>query len=58
MKKENSNKRILVVGGIGRTERENRDNSRVVDRGGCCYGLKAHIQYEPPLVARKWEKRL
>lgn len=27
-------KRVIVLGGIGRTERENRDNMRVFSRGG------------------------
>lgn len=27
-------KRVIVMGGIGRTERENRDDMRVFSRGG------------------------
>ena len=32
-----------MLGGIGRTERENRDNMRVFSRGGYSPTLKAHI---------------
>lgn len=49
--------KIVVVGAIGQTERENRDNMRVVARGGCIYNLKAHIQVDKPLVVREWIRK-
>lgn len=44
---------ILVLGGAGRNEREDRDSKRVLDRRGCMFSLKAHISLEPPLVVRR-----
>ena len=50
-------RKLIVLGGIGRNERENRDNMRVIDRGGCMYNLKAHICMDHPLVVKRWKKR-
>jgi hypothetical protein len=44
---------ILVLGGAGRNERQDRDSKRVLDRRGCMFSLKAHIALEPPLVVRR-----
>lgn len=49
-------KKIIVVGAIGNTARQNRDDMRVLARGGCMYNLKAHIQTDKPLVIRKWKR--
>lgn len=49
-------KQIKVVGAIGNTARQNRDDMRVLARGGSVYNLKAHIQTDKPLVVRKWKK--
>lgn len=50
-------KRIVVLGGIGNTDRQNRDNMRVLGRGGMVYGLKAHIDKDHPLVLKKWKRK-
>jgi hypothetical protein len=50
-------KRVIVMGGIGRTERENRDDMRVFSRGGYAPTLKAHIATEKPMVIRKWKRK-
>lgn len=47
--------RIIVLGGIGNNERQNRDNKRVLGRGGYSITLKSHIATEPPLVIRKYK---
>ena len=49
-------KKIIVLGGVGKTKRENRDDMRVIFRGGCSQTLKAHISQSPPLVIKKWIK--
>ena len=33
-------KKIIVVGAIGNTERQNRDDMRVISRGGVCITSK------------------
>jgi len=49
-------KEIIILGAIGNTERQNRDNMRVLDGGGKMYALKAHIQTDKPLVLKKWKR--
>ncbi len=49
-------KKILIAGAVGNTERQNRDNARVVLGAGIVFGLKAHISLEPPMVIKKWKK--
>ena len=49
-------KKIVVLGGIGKTDRENRDNMRVL-AGGTVYALKAHIDKEQPLVIKRYRKQ-
>ena len=51
-------KRIIVLGGIGRNDRENRDNMRVFDRGGYSPTLKAHIDKDKIMVVKKWKRKL
>lgn len=46
-----------MLGGIGRTERENRDNMRVFSRGGYSPTLKAHISTDKIMVVRKWKRK-
>lgn len=48
-------KQIIVVGSIGNTDRQNRDNMRVLSRGGQMFALKSHIDKDQPLVVRKHE---
>lgn len=51
-------RKIIVLGGIGRTERENRDNMRVFSGGGTAPTLKAHIDKDKILVVKKWKRKL
>lgn len=46
-------KEIIVLGGIGATDRRNRDDGRVLGRGGIVYSLKSHIAKDKPLVVKK-----
>lgn len=50
-------RQIIVMGSIGSTERQNRDNMRVLNRGGQMYALKSHIDKDHPLVVRMLEKK-
>lgn len=50
-------KKIIILGAIGNTARQNRDDMRVLARGGAMYGLKAHIDKAPPLVVREWKRK-
>jgi hypothetical protein len=56
MKKTNSYKRVIVLGGIGKTDRENRDAMRVLGGGGATFTLISHISVEPPKVLRRYER--
>ena len=47
---------IIVLGAIGNTARQNRDNMRIFDRCGVCPTLKSHISKESIMVVRKWGK--
>ena len=47
---------IIVLGAIGTTERQNRDNMRVLGGGGQMYALKAHISFDHPMVVKKYDK--
>lgn len=49
-------KRVIVLGGIGKTDRENRDAMRVLGGGGATFTLIAHISIEPPKVLRRYER--
>lgn len=50
-------KRIIVLGGIGPNDRRNRDDARVIDKGGCCMTLKSHIEKDKPMVLKKWVRK-
>ena len=50
-------KDIIIKGAIGNTARENRDNMRVLSRGGVVYALKAHIDKEHPLVIKRYRRQ-
>ena len=49
-------KQIIVLGGIGRNERENRDSMRVFSKFGLSPTLKAHIDKEQIMVAKRVKK--
>jgi hypothetical protein len=49
-------KKVIVLGGIGKTDRENRDAMRVLGGGGATFTLISHISVEPPKVLRKYER--
>ena len=45
---------VNILGAIGNTARQNRDNMRVLGRNGTIYALKSHIKADHPLVVKKW----
>ena len=47
---------VNILGAIGNTARQNRDNMRVLGRNGTIYALKSHISMDKPMVIRKWKK--
>jgi hypothetical protein len=49
-------KEIIVLGAIGNTARQNRDNMRILGGGGTVYALKAHIDKDHPLVIKRVKK--
>lgn len=49
-------KKIIVLGAIGETARNNRDTMRVISRGGIAFTLRAHISMDKPMVVRRWIK--
>lgn len=51
-------KRIVILGAIGNTDRQNRDNMRVLHGGGTIYTLKSHIDKDHPLVLKRYRKRV
>ena len=50
-------KEVIVVGGIGNTDRQNREDMRVLSGGGTIYTLKSHIDKDHPLILKR-RKRL
>lgn len=46
-------KQILVWGGLGISERRDRDPDRVLDTHGIIYTLPAHIDKDKPLILVK-----
>ena len=56
MKKDNSNKRIMIIGRIGNTEYQNNDRCKVLHRGGCTKVIYSACSHgDIPLVVRKKE---
>ena len=51
-------KEIVVLGGLGVSERRDRDPDRVLYWGGIVYTLPAHISFDKPLVVKKWKRKL
>lgn len=45
---------LIILGAIGNTARQNRDNMRIFDRRGQCPTLKSHISKESIMVVRKY----
>lgn len=50
-------KEIIVKGAIGNTDRQNRDNARVISGGGISINLKSVNYKDPPKVLRKWKRK-
>jgi hypothetical protein len=50
-------KKIKIIGGIGKNERQNRDRYRVMDRRGQSVTICSHDAQEPPLGLKKWKRR-
>ena len=48
---------VIVKGAIGLTDRQNRDDKRVFDRGGYSPTLKSHIAKEQIRVLKKYETK-
>lgn len=48
---------MIIVGAIGNTDRQNRDDYRVLSGGGTVWTLKAHISVAQPLVVKRWRKK-
>ena len=46
---------VNILGAIGNTARQNRDNMRVLGRNGTIFALKSHISIDKPMVIRKWK---
>lgn len=49
---------IIILGAIGNTPRQNRDDMRVLSGGGQIYTLKSHIDKVHPLVLKKWKSEI
>ena len=49
---------IIVLGAIGNTDRQNRDNMRVLSGKGLIYTLKSHIDKDHPLVLKRYSNHL
>jgi len=52
--KRSGNGNLIILGAIGNTARQNRDNMRIFDRRGQCPTLKSHISKESIMVVRKY----
>ena len=50
-------KKIIVLGGMGVSERRDRCVDRIVSRGGCSIALCSHIQVDKPMVVKKWKRK-
>lgn len=50
------NKRIIVLGGLGVSERRDRCVDRVLGGGGVIYAIPSHAMHDKPLVIRKYDK--
>ena len=48
---------MIILGAIGNTARQNRDDYRILSGGGTTWTLKAHIAVAQPLVLRKWKRK-
>lgn len=51
-----SNIYIYILGTIGNTPRQNRDNMRVFSKKSVCPCLKSHISKESIMEVREWKK--
>jgi len=49
-------KKVIVLGGIGKSARQNRDSMRVIGSKGCIYTIPAHADKEQPLVVKRWRR--
>lgn len=50
-------KKIIVLGGLGISERRDRDPDRIMSGVGIVYALPAHISTDKLLVVRKWKRK-
>ena len=56
--RQDKTRQVIVLGAIGNTDRQNRDNMRVIARQGLIYTLKAHIDKDHPLVVKKYSDHI
>ena len=49
-------KKVKVLGGLGKSERRDRCVDRIVFRGGCQFALPAHISVDKPMVVKQWKR--
>lgn len=50
-------KKIIVLGGLGVSERRDRCVDRILGRGGCTYTLPAHMKHDRVLVVKRYGKK-
>lgn len=50
-------KKVIVLGGLGVSERRDRDADRVLNVRGGCYTLPAHMKHDRVLVVRRYGKK-
>lgn len=46
--------KVIVLGGMGVSERRDRDPDRILSRMGIMYTLPAHIDKDRPLVIKEY----
>lgn len=48
-------RKIIVRGGLGVSERRDRDVDRILDRTGIMFTIPSHSSIDTPMVIRKWK---
>jgi hypothetical protein len=50
------NRKIIVRGGLGVSERRDRDVDRILDRKGVMFTIPSHSSVDTPMVIKKYGK--
>ena len=50
-------KKMIILGGVARYARKNRDSGRVFSGGGTIGALPAHVAVEQPKVLKRWKRK-